>query len=76
MTEQQAPVFHFYLNRHVELDGDFHAPLSLRLLNGLCENDPTKIEEAITAAQAACGSAAAIVGWRSGEYSGEGLRNM
>tara|TARA_R110002124_G_scaffold138835_2_gene302885 strand:+ start:1733 stop:2497 length:765 start_codon:yes stop_codon:yes gene_type:complete len=53
VTEEQAPVFHYYLNRHVELDGDFHAPLSLRLLNGLCDNDPVKIQEAITAAQAA-----------------------
>lgn len=53
VTEEQAPVFHFYLNRHVELDGDFHAPLSLRLLNGLCDNDPVKIQEAIIAAQAA-----------------------
>lgn len=53
VSEQQAPVFHFYLNRHVELDGDFHAPLSLRLLNGLCAGDEVKIQEAIAAAQAA-----------------------
>ena len=53
VSEQQAPVFHYYLNRHVELDGDFHAPLSLRLLNSLCEGDETKIQEAITAAQTA-----------------------
>lgn len=53
VSETQAPVFHYYLNRHVELDGDFHAPLSLRLLNGLCGGDATKIEEAIAAARAA-----------------------
>ena len=32
VTEAQAPSFHYYLNRHVHLDEDFHAPLSLRLL--------------------------------------------
>lgn len=50
VTPQQAPIFHFYLNRHIHLDEDFHAPLSLRLLNGLCGGDSVKIEEALTAA--------------------------
>ena len=53
VTESQAPVFHYYLNRHIDLDGDSHAPLSLRLLNGLCADDETKTQEAIDAAQAA-----------------------
>ena len=48
-----APVFHFYLNRHIHLDEDFHAPLSLKLLNALCEDDPDKIAEAEEAARAA-----------------------
>jgi hypothetical protein len=46
----QAPIFHGYLNRHVHLDEDFHAPLSLRLLNGLCAGDPQRQREAIDAA--------------------------
>ncbi len=46
ISEQQAPIFHFYLKRHIHLDEDFHAPLSLRLLNALCENDPIKHQEA------------------------------
>ncbi|MGB5676537.1 MAG: DUF3050 domain-containing protein [Gammaproteobacteria bacterium] len=50
VTEEKAPIFHFYLNRHVHLDEDFHAPLSLRLLNGLCAGDAVKIGEAIEAA--------------------------
>lgn len=50
---QQAPIFHFYLNRHIHLDEDFHAPLSLRLLNELCGDDEVKIQEAVHAAQAA-----------------------
>lgn len=53
VTEKEAPIFHFYLNRHIHLDEDFHAPLSLRLLNGLCAGDDTKTEEAIDAAKQA-----------------------
>jgi hypothetical protein len=53
VTEREAPIFHFYLNRHIHLDEDFHAPLSLRLLNSLCEGDEIKIQEAIEAANAA-----------------------
>jgi len=42
----QAPVFHFYLHRHIHLDEDFHAPLSLRLLDALCAGEPGRIDEA------------------------------
>ena len=51
VSEIQAPVFHRYLERHVLLDGDFHGPLSLRLLASLCGDDPTRIEEAEAAAE-------------------------
>ncbi|MFA6921884.1 MAG: DUF3050 domain-containing protein [Gallionella sp.] len=50
VTEAQAPTFHYYLNRHIHLDEDFHAPLSLRLLEGLCAGDPARIIEAREAA--------------------------
>lgn len=53
VSAQQAPIFHFYLKRHIHLDEDFHAPLSLRLLNALCDNDHNKISEAIAAAELA-----------------------
>ena len=53
VTEAQAPSFHYYLNRHVHLDEDFHAPLSLRLLAALCGEDAEKWREAETAAEAA-----------------------
>jgi hypothetical protein len=53
VTPDQAPVFHYYLNRHVHLDEDFHAPLSLRLLNSLCGDDPRRQQEAVAAAEQA-----------------------
>jgi hypothetical protein len=53
VTDREAPIFHFYLNRHIHLDEDFHAPLSLRLLNSLCGEDEAKIQEAIEAANVA-----------------------
>ena len=53
MDASQAPTFHSYLNRHIHLDEDFHAPLSLRLLNGLCGSDPLRLEEAVHAAEQA-----------------------
>lgn len=53
VSVDQAPIFHAYLNRHIHLDGDFHAPLSLRLLNGLCDGDPLRIDEAVAAARTA-----------------------
>jgi hypothetical protein len=49
----RAPTFHHYLKRHIHLDEDFHGPLSLRLLDGLCGDDPTRLEEAATAAEEA-----------------------
>ena len=48
----QAPIFHYYLNRHIHLDDDFHAPLSLQLLNSLCHNQQ-ETDEAIDAAHQA-----------------------
>jgi len=48
---EAAPQFHFYLNRHIHLDEDFHGPLSLRMLDLLCAGDPGRIAEAADAAR-------------------------
>ena len=53
VTDKDAPLFHFYLNRHIHLDEDFHAPLSLKLLNSLCDGNEVRINEAIKAAELA-----------------------
>ncbi len=53
ISATDVPTFHYYLERHIHLDEDFHAPLSLRLLEHLCDADPNKIAEAELAAQQA-----------------------
>ncbi|MDJ0807488.1 MAG: DUF3050 domain-containing protein [Gammaproteobacteria bacterium] len=53
ISEQQAAAFRYYLQRHIHLDEGTHGPLSLRLLNQLCEDDPVKQEQALEAGRQA-----------------------
>jgi hypothetical protein len=48
--EKDAPAFHFYLHRHIHLDEDHHGPMSLKLVDLLCDGDANKVEEAEQAA--------------------------
>jgi len=61
ITEIEAPTFHYYLNRHTELDEESHGPMAIRMMSRLCDGDSKRVEEALQAARNAL--QARIVFW-------------
>src|SRR5205085_1722255 len=58
--------FVYYIDRHIELDGDSHGPMGRELLNDLIANSPHRGERAL---QAACSSIKARIGLWNGALS-------
>jgi hypothetical protein len=52
--------FVWYLERHIEVDGDDHGPLALRMVADLCASDPLAWEDAALAAETALRSRLAL----------------
>ena len=50
INDYDAPKFHYYLERHIEVDGDEHGPLAEKMVNYFCEDNPRLIHEAEVAA--------------------------
>jgi hypothetical protein len=72
ISAEQAPVFHYYLERHAHLDGEHHGPMAVRLLDDLSANDEQKETEVITEVQASLG--ARITLWDGVLTATEGLK--
>ena len=53
ITEQEAPKFYAWLNRHIEVDSGDHGPASVTLVKTFCEGDAERIQEAQEAAHKA-----------------------
>ena len=50
IKENDAPKFHYYIKRHIEIDGEEHGPMSENLLSTICKDNTTSWTEALETA--------------------------
>ena len=60
VARQQAPRFVYYLDRHIELDGDSHGPAAASILRRALERDPDQAELMRRAARASLAARQAL----------------
>lgn len=50
LNDLNCPRFFYYLERHIEIDGDAHGPASVELVEDICKGSPENLREAEAAA--------------------------
>jgi len=63
ISKRKAPLFHYYLERHIHLDDELHGPLSLKLLSHLCKGRGTRLR---ASSKAGCKAIEARIAFWSG----------
>lgn len=66
--------FGYYLERHIHIDRERHAPMAARMLERLCGEDPRRWREATEAALAALRARVALWDGVRGEIARRGLK--
>ena len=57
---ENVALFEYYLDRHIEVDGDSHGPMALQMVEELCGGDDRKWDEAASAARSAMAARIAL----------------